>query len=361
MASPPRPPSQELERRRRWALDVAGIALVGLALVWTLLTSLDRAVARPGPVIALLVGVTLLVCLPRWVPGDLAERIPGVVAIAVAGAMALSFPEVLRAGGAPTDYANANATLASLGAVAAVVAGTVSVRRARAGWFLVAVALVGAVAATRSVAGLLALTAVAVLALGSVALRSATLAVVGGLVAVSLSLGVTTAIAAGADPLGFGERSGLRGELWSSALDAAREHPLRGLGPGGYESLAPVSSDGDFRWAHHGYLQQAADQGIPGLLLLLALFGWAYGRLWVAGGSDLTRAIEGASALTVVGLHASVDHVLHHAAVPLVAALLLGWAIVVPRSTSKGLGGRGAPSRLIRRPAMSSPGRGSPG
>jgi O-antigen ligase len=333
MAPQSRPPSQVLERRRS-ALDATGLVLVGLALVWTLVTSLDRAAARPVPVIALLIGVALLVCLARLVPGDLAERIPGLVAVAVAGAMVLSFPEVLRSGGAPTGYANANATLASLGALGAVAAGTTGARRTRAAWFLVAVALVGAVAATRSVAGLLALLAVAALALGSVALRSATLAVVGGLVAVSLSLGVTTAIAAGADPLGLRERSELRGELWASALDATREHPLRGLGPGGYERLAPVSSDADYRWAHHGYLQQAADQGLPGLVLLLAMIGWSYARLWVAGGSDPTRAIVGASALTAVCLHASMDHVLHHAAVPLVVALLLGWAIVAPAGAS---------------------------
>jgi O-antigen ligase len=334
MAPLPRPARQALERRRRWVLDGVGLALVGMMLVWTLVTSLDRADARPGPVVALLVGMALLVGVARWTPGDLAGRIPGLVAIAVTGAVVLSFPEVLRAGGAPTGYANANATLASLGVVAAVAAGTTGARRTRAGWFLVAVGLVGSVGATRSVAGLLALMVVAGLALGSVALRSATLAAVGGLVAVSLSLGVTTAVAAGADPLGLGERSELRGELWASALDASREHPLRGLGPGGYERLAPVSSDADHRWAHHGYLQQAADQGVPGLLLLLALIGWGYARLWVAGGSDPTRAIVGASALTVVCLHASVDHVLHHAAIPLVATLLLGWAIVAPGGAS---------------------------
>jgi O-antigen ligase len=247
--------------------------------------------------------------------------------------MVLSLPEVLRAGGAPTGYANANATLASLGAVGAVAAGTTGPRRNRAGWFLVAVALVGAVVATRSVAGLLALAAVALLAVGSVLLRSATSAVVGGLVAVSLALGVTTAIAAGADPLGLGDRSGLRGDLWASALDAARDHPLRGLGPGGYEHVVAMSKDADYRWAHHGYLQQAADQGIPGLLLLLALIGWAYARLWMVDGWDRSRAVVGASAITVVCLHASVDHVLHNAAVPLVGAVLVGWAVAVPGGT----------------------------
>lgn len=310
-------------------MDGLGLLLAALAVLWTIVASLGRPDARPWPVVVLLVGATILVGAARWAPQDLAARLPGAVAIAVAGSFVLGFPEVLRAGGAPTGYANANATLASLGAVGAVAAATTGPRRFRPGWFLLAGLLVAAVGSTRSMAGLLALGSVAAMAIGSAWLRSATLAAAGGLVAVSLALGVTTAVAAGGDPLGLGDRSELRGELWASALDAAREHPLRGLGPGGYERLGPVSTDPDQRWAHHGYLQQAADQGVPGLLLLLGLIGWAYARLWTGRAADTSRTVVGASALTVVCLHASVDHVLHHAAVPLVAALLLGWALAV--------------------------------
>lgn len=331
-------------------MDVGGITLIGLMLAWTLVTSIQREGARPVPVLALLVGVVVVAGGARWLPTDARARVPGLVAVAVGGALALSFPEVLRAGGAPTGYANANATLASLGAVSAMAAGALNPRRGRVAWLLLAVMLAGAVGATGSVAGLLTLAVVVVLALGAGLSRSTTAAVVGGLVAVSLTLGATTAIAEGADPLGLGHRSALRGDLWASALDAIRDHPLRGLGPGGYEHLAPVSGDADLRWAHHGYLQQGADQGIPGLVLLLALVGWGYARLWASRGSPAARVLTGASALTIVCLHASVDHVLHHAVVPLVAGLLFGWSIAP------------AASDPVSRPrAATHPGRGSPG
>lgn len=311
-------------------LDVIGLLLLGGAAAWTVVASIDRPAARPGPVLILLGAVAVLVVVGRrWEGGSL----PGVVAIAVLGSLVLGFPEVLKAGGGPTGYANANATLASMGAIGAAAVAASAPRRDRLRWAALALALVAGVAATRSVAGLLALAVVVLLAAGATALRSAVLAIAGGVVAVSLTLGVTVAIADGGDPLGLGERAALRADLWASTLDPLRDRPLRGLGPGGYEEQAAISPDADYRWAHHGYLQQGADQGLPGLLLLLAVLGWAYGRLRHTAATSPVRAVTGASVLTVVGLHASVDHVLHHAAVPLVAALLFGWATCAPVSS----------------------------
>ena len=331
------PPGTATRARRR--LDLTGLLLVGLAGVWTLITSAGRPAARPVPVLGLIAAMVVLVVVGRRWGG---RQLPGLVAVAVAGSLVLGFPEILRAGGGPTGYANANATLASMGAVGAAAAAASAPRRDRLQWALLAAVLAAGVAATQSVAGLLALGTAALLALGSTLLRSALPAVVGGLVAVSLTLGVTVAIADGGDPLGLGERAALRTDLWASALSALRDEPGRGLGPGGYEDLAPVSSDADYRWAHHGYLQQGAEQGVPGVLLLLSVIGWAYGRLWLVSAASSVRAVAGASALTVVGLHGSVDHVLHHAVVPLTGALLFGWATRGGRrATAPGPAGRG--------------------
>ncbi|MGH9085215.1 MAG: O-antigen ligase family protein [Acidimicrobiales bacterium] len=304
-------------------LDISGLVLIGLTALWTVIASLGRSSARPFPVLGLLAALTAMALIGRRWSG---HQVPGLVAVSVTGALVLGFPDVLRAGGGPTGYANANATVASMAAVAAAATVAAAPQRDRLRWVVVAVALIVAVPATRSVAGVLTLGASAMLALASTVLRSVVPAVLGGLVAVSLTLGVTIAVADGGNPLGLGERAALRADLWASALDALRDEPLRGLGPGAYEERAALSPDDDFRWAHHGYLQQGAEQGIPGLLLVLALLGWASVRLWRAAAADQARAVAGASVLTVLALHASVDHVLHHAAAPLVGALLFGWA-----------------------------------
>jgi O-antigen ligase len=71
--------------------------------------------------------------------------------------------------------------------------------------------------------------------------------------------------------------------LWKEALGMAAERPLTGVGPGGFRSAferrAPAHGlDAERVWgtAHNLYLHQLAERGVPGLLLLLALFGAFY-------------------------------------------------------------------------------------
>lgn len=327
MASLPEPANPSLRHRRGQALDRLGLLLAALTAVWTLVASIHRPDARPGPVLALVVGSVVLAAVSRRLATPQAMLVPGVVAIAVAGALVLGFPSVLRAGGAPTGYANSNAALAALGAVAATAAAAGSpTTRQRQTWVGLALLLAVAVGATGSLAASLALGLVALLALGSVVSGQVALAVVGGMVACSLALGVTVAIAAGGDPVGLGERSGLRAELWARAIEVIHDQPARGIGPGSYVRHLPTALDTDLRWAHHGYLQQAADQGLVGLVLLLTLVAWTYGRLWHGRSRGRARTLAGAAAVTIVALQASVDHVLHDAAVPLTLAVLVGWA-----------------------------------
>jgi O-antigen ligase len=308
-------------------VDRAGVLLLGGAVAWTLVTASDQADARPWPVVALLLGAAGLAAGARHLAGPEPSLVPGAVAVAVAGSMVLGFPAILRGGGAPTGYANSNATLAVLGAVAAAAAaGATRPSWARRVWAVLAVLLVVGVAATGSTAAALALGVAAALVLGSVLVEQLTLAVLGGAIAVSLTLGITVATAAGAELLGLHERAGLRTDLWAVALDEVKEAPLRGTGPGAYAHHLPAGTDADLRWAHHGYLQQAAEQGLLGLAWLLALVGWAYLRLWVGRERARARALAGAAAVTVVALHATVDHVLHDAVVPLTLAVLVGWA-----------------------------------
>lgn len=304
--------------------------LIVLLAAWTVVASVDRPDARPGPVLALLAGAVALGALGRRFSSPDPALVPGLVAVAVAGAVVLSYPAILRAGGAPTGYANANAALVALGAIGAAAASSVSrPGRPRQAWAALVVLLAAAVVATGSTAASLVLGVAATLALASVLTRQVAVAVAGGLIAVSLTLGVTVAIAAGGDPADLRARDEIRSELWSRAIEQAREDPARGLGPG---RSAPRNStiDDDLRWAHHGYLQQAAEQGVVGLVLLLAVVVWGYARLWCGRARESARTLAGATALSVVAVHASVDHVLHHAAVPLTLAVLVGWATADP-------------------------------
>lgn len=325
-------------------LDAFGALLAVLMLVWAEIAAADRPAARARPVVLLLLGGAALVTVSRLLTRRDALLVPRVVAIGITGALVLGYPSLLHAGGAPTGYANANATLAALGAIAAAGTAAISARPGpRRAWAALALLLATSVAATGSVAASLALLLVGVLAVGAVLLAEVSLAIAGGVVAASLFLGITAAMAAGGDPLGLTPRRDVRLELWARALEAVHDSPLRGIGPGAYGETYASGTDADLRWAHHGFLQQAAEQGVVGLVLMMALVGWGYARLW-EGRERRDRAvtIAGASALSVVALHATVDHVLHQAAVPLTLAVLVGWA-TADRMARGSLGSRRPP------------------
>jgi O-antigen ligase len=112
-------------------------------------------------------------------------------------------------------------------------------------------------------------------------------------------------------------------ELWHDALAIAGDHPFTGAGFDQFERLSPTArSDRDARWAHHEFLQVAAETGIPGLILVVSLFLWGFVRLYVAAPSS-GRALA-AAGIAAAGIAASVDYVFHFAAVPIATAALLG-------------------------------------
>lgn len=66
--------------------------------------------------------------------------------------------------------------------------------------------------------------------------------------------------------------------LWDVALRVARDHPITGVGPGRYRQVFvvyhPDTLAGEAAWgnAHNIYLHQLAERGVPGLIVLLAVF-----------------------------------------------------------------------------------------
>ena len=309
--------------RRSRTVDVAGLALVAVLGAWTALVAGDGD-GRPAPVLWLLVGLVLAVAIGR-AAASRGVPLSGLVAVAVAGAAALTWPGVLAPAGAPTGYANANATLLGLGALSAVGAARAagSGRRGR-WWSALAVLLLASVPATGSVAGTIVVIGAGVILALAVRTGWSPLVIGTGMVAAALCLGLTVAIASGSDPAGLGGRAGVRAELWAAAEELADEQPVVGIGPGRFEVRNPVTDDDDLRWAHHGYLQVAAELGVVGLVLTLGLLAWAWAALWQASHRTDAAAV-GAAALGAVATHATVDYVFHIPEVLIAAALLVGF------------------------------------
>lgn len=299
-------------------LGVGCIALVVSLAAWTALVA-GGGHGRSSPVVLLLAGLAGAVALGHrlaaW-PG----LVPKSVAAGIGGALLLTFPGVLGAGGAPTGYANSNATLAAVGVVAAVAAA----RQAPAGaerqmWTAAAGGLTLAALVTRSAVGIAVLFGVAALWLIATRITWPPLVAAGGAVGVGLALALTVAVAV-QGPGSSGGADVVRVGLWSAAVDLAHEQPISGLGPGAFEERNPVTADEDLRWVHHEYLELVVELGGVGLVLVVALGLAVLARLAVAG-SDGTAA---AAAFTVVALHGTVDHVWHAPAVLVVLALLVG-------------------------------------
>lgn len=121
--------------------------------------------------------------------------------------------------------------------------------------------------------------------------------------------------------------------IWSGALNMLAEHPWRGFGLGTFwlawppHRLPPDSSSGYF--AHNDYLQIWIETGLPGVLLLAAVYVsivWMFLRARHASGRDAAEALElnGLFATTLAfALHSFFDFDLYILPIVLVVGLLL--------------------------------------
>ena len=91
-------------------------------------------------------------------------------------------------------------------------------------------------------------------------------------------------------------------------------------------------------WAQNDFLQQGAEQGVLGLVALVALFACGFLALWANPGADAFVALA-AVALAAVGIQACEDYVLHFPAIALTTAALVG-AGIAPHGDRLPLNGR---------------------
>ncbi|MEG8274937.1 O-antigen ligase family protein [Streptomyces sp. AHA2] len=321
----------------RSAADAAGVVVLGACAGWSLITAAAHD-GRPEGVLLAVLAVAA---------GYAAGRIGGAVApagapvaAALAGiALTLTVPHLAPGPqiGAPLGHAGATAAVLTLSAGAACCAAWgASAPALRFALRLLAAGTAVLAALLGSPTGCVTCTAVLLcsLAAGRTPHRGTALAVLASVVA--LVTGLTWSIAARAVPSGSGsaveERlTPHRVDLWQDAWRLLAEEPALGAGPGRFGELSATSahallSDGK---PHSAALQQAAEQGIVGVVLLAAAFGWVLYALW-RGPRPTPVALTAGAALTALALIAAVGNALSFTAVSVGAGLLAGMATARP-------------------------------
>jgi len=127
-------------------------------------------------------------------------------------------------------------------------------------------------------------------------------------------------------------------ELWKAGLRIVADHPVFGIGVGNYPAeLAKYAPDLQGMVAHNSYVQVAAETGLPGLALYLALFITALMVTQrIVGGSPTSRpgAVAGAVQISIAACLSAGFFISRHDMV--LAYLLVGWAAALSVPISRG-------------------------
>ncbi|MEV7086042.1 O-antigen ligase family protein [Streptomyces sp. NPDC093085] len=326
--------------RRGRAPDAVGAALLAGCAVWALISSAGRE-ARPEGVLLAVLTVTT---------GYVVGRISGsLVPVATAGAMALvwfggaiasgqgTFGAATMSAAAPPGDSGAVAALLVLAGGAACAAATGARRLpVRSAMWLLAAVIAGTALALDSVVGFLTTAGVVLCSLAAARIRRR----LPGLAAYALItvavVGTGWAVAERALPEGLtvaleGQLTEHRMELWHDAATLVKADPVRGAGPdrfGDLSTAAARSPDNDGK-PHSAPLQAAAEQGVVGVALLGALFGWSLSVLGRSPCSTPVTLTVGAT-LTALAALATVGNALSFTQVTLGAGLLAGLATARP-------------------------------
>ncbi|MFH0241325.1 O-antigen ligase family protein [Streptomyces sp. HK10] len=314
--------------------DAAGAALLGCCAGWALLCAAGRD-ARPEGVLLAVLAVAAGYACGRIGGSLLPTAAPAGAALAGLGSLLLSpaFPLPDPSASVSAGRVGAEAALAVLASGAACCAAWAA-KNARSRRLLHALvpAVAAAALATGSPAGCAAALGVLLcsLAAGRVRRRLPVLAALAA--AAAAVVGAVWAVAGGALPAAL-ERplqeplTSQRIVLWREAVALAAEHPVRGAGPDRFGALNRAAEQGaapDGK-PHSAPLQTAAEQGVPGVLLLGAAFGWVLLALYRSPRPTPVVLAAGA-ALTGLAAVASVGSALSFNQITMGAGLLVGLA-----------------------------------
>jgi O-antigen ligase len=94
----------------------------------------------------------------------------------------------------------------------------------------------------------------------------------------NISRSLSVLVGQSGEDVGGGDLSNGRYDLWSKAWHAFGDHPLLGVGTGGFAHINPVAI-----YPHNVFLEAAAEYGILGLFLVAGVIGFGFfsaGRAW---------------------------------------------------------------------------------
>lgn len=246
----------------------------------------------------------------------------------------------------PLGQAGATAALLTLSTGAACCAAWAATAPAlRLSLRLLAAAIAVTAAALGSTTGLVACSAVLLCSLAAGRMPQRGVGIAGLVLTTALVTGLTWAIAGKAVPDGLaasleGQLTGHRLDLWHDALGLAERDPALGVGPGRFGELSTTAtgtllSDGK---PHSAPLQQAAEQGVVGVVLLAAAFCWVLFALWRSPRPTAVVLTAGA-ALTGLAAIAAIGNALSFTTVSVGAGLLAGLATARPMPDASSAGG----------------------
>ena len=329
------PDGRTAARERGGAVDVAGAVVLSACAAWPLVSAAGRE-ARPEGVLLAVFAVAAGYAFGRICGTLLPVAAASAVSLAGLG-LALASPEGIPGAnaGAPqqpgdTGAAAALLVLAAGAACCAASAARHPVLRLALRGLSLAVALVALWLG--SVAGFAAALGVLLCSLAAARMRRRTMALGGLALATGLLVGASWGVAEDALPDGLtvsleGQLTQNRVALWQDAVALAEDEPVRGVGPDRFGQLSATAQQtaDSVGKPHSASLQQAAEQGVVGVALLGAAFGWMlYGLLRSPRCTPVV--LSAGAALTALAVLANVSNALSFAPVTAGAGLLAGLA-----------------------------------
>ncbi|WP_093719478.1 MULTISPECIES: O-antigen ligase family protein [unclassified Streptomyces] len=328
--------SQDVGERRNVS-DAAGVVVLGACATWSLVTAAVHD-GRPEGVLLAILAVAAGYAAGRIGGALLPVAAPCIAALAGTG-LAITLPRLGPdpAIVPPLGHAGATAALLTLSAGAACCAAWAARASAlRLALRLLAAGIAVTAAVLGSTSGMVVCAAVLLCSLAAGRMTHRGLGIAGLALATGLVTTLTWAVAGNAVPDGLaasleGQLTGQRIDLWHDALSLAERDAALGVGPGRFGELSATASssllsDGK---PHSAPLQQAAEQGLVGVVLLAAAFCWVLFALWRAPRPTPVVLTAGA-ALTGLAAIAAVGNALSFTTVSVGAGLLAGLATARP-------------------------------
>ncbi len=326
----------EADIDRRNVSDAWGVVVLGACAVWPLISATVRD-GRPEGVLLAVLAVAAGYAAGRMSGALLPVAAPCAGALAGLG-LAVAGPHVAP-GPQFTSLGHAGAVAALLALAtggACCAAWATPVPALRLGLWTLAAGITVAGAALDSAAGCAASAAVLLCSLAAGRTRHRGAGVAGLALAAVLVTGTVWAVAGNVLPAGpssalEGLLTSHRVRLWRDALRLAHRNIALGAGPGRFGELSGSASDtlAPDGKPHSAPLQQAAELGLVGGLLLAAAFCWLLYALWRSPRSTPVALTAGA-ALTVLAAVAAVGDALSFTTVSAGAGLLAGLATARP-------------------------------